>query len=93
MTVNCTNATLSQLLQQEIWQVGITKHRQKILGGLQEWFRTHKEGPTLEELCQLLGMNPRQKATVQRWLQTMRGIDIEWDAHAHRSLHLLAPEP
>lgn len=73
--------------------MGITKHRQKILKVLQEWFSTHEQGPTLEELCQLLEMNPRQKATVQRWLQTMRGIDVEWDAHAHRSLRLLTPEP
>lgn len=73
--------------------MGITKHRQKILKVLREWFSTHEQGPTLEELCQLLEMNPRQKATVQRWLQTMRGIDVEWDAHAHRSLRLLIPEP
>lgn len=73
--------------------MGITKHRQRILKVLQEWFSTHEQGPTLEELCQLLEMNPRQKATVQRWLQTMRGIDVEWDAHAHRSLRLLLPAP
>lgn len=73
--------------------VGVTKHRQKILKVLHEWFKDHEQGPTLEELCQLLDMNPRQKATVQRWLQTMRGIDVEWDAHAHRSLRLLIPEP
>jgi len=73
--------------------VGITKHRQKILDVLQKWFSTHEQGPTLEELCQLLGMSPRQKATLQRWLQTMRGIDVDWDAHAHRSLRLLTPEP
>ena len=71
----------------------ITKHRQKILDALREWFRIHKEGPTLEELCQELGMQPRQKATVQRWLQTIRGIDVEWEDHAPRSLHLLNPEP
>lgn len=68
----------------------ITRHRQKILDVLQQWFSTHEEGPTLEELCQLLKMHPRQKATVQRWLQTMRGIDVEWEAHAHRSLRLFA---
>lgn len=71
----------------------ITKHRQKLLDALQQWFRIHKEGPTLEELCQELGMQPRQKATVQRWLQTIRGIDLEWEDHAPRSLHLLNPEP
>ena len=79
------------------WKAGtplsITKHRQRILEVLQEWFRTHQEGPTLEELCQLLGMHPRQKATVQRWLQTMRGIDVEWEAHSARSLRLLISEP
>jgi len=63
------------------------------LEALQEWFRTHEEGPTLEELCQILGMHPRQKATVQRWLQTMRGIDVEWEAHSARSLRLLICEP
>ncbi|MBD1922943.1 Fis family transcriptional regulator [Microcoleus sp. FACHB-831] len=71
----------------------ITKHRQKILDALQEWFRIHKEGPTLEELCQELGMQPSQKATLQRWLQTMRGIDVEWEDHAARSLRLLRSEP
>lgn len=70
----------------------ITKHRQKILDALREWFRTHKEGPTLEELCTELGMHPRQKATVQRWLQTLRGIDVEWVEHSARSLRLLKPE-
>ncbi len=73
--------------------MSITKHRQKILDALGEWFRIHKEGPTLEELCQELGMQPRQKATVQRWLQTMRGIDVEWEDHVARSLRLLSPEP
>ncbi|WP_228058109.1 hypothetical protein [Nostoc sp. LEGE 12447] len=67
----------------------ITKHRQKILDTLQQWFSIHKQGPTLEELCQELGMQPRQKATVQKWLQTMRGIDVEWDDHSARSLRLL----
>ncbi|MEH2201639.1 hypothetical protein [Nostoc sp.] len=71
----------------------ITKHRQKILDTLQQWFSIHKQGPTLEELCQELGMQPRQKATVQRWLQTIRGIDVEWDKHSARSLHLLTSEP
>ena len=28
----------------------ITKHRQKILDALREWFRIHKEGPTLDPL-------------------------------------------
>ncbi|MCC5657233.1 Fis family transcriptional regulator [Nostoc sp. XA010] len=71
----------------------ITKHRQKILDALQQWFSIHKQGPTLEELCQELGMQPRQKATVQRWLQTMRGIDVEWDDHSARSYRLLTSEP
>ncbi|MEH2097924.1 MULTISPECIES: hypothetical protein [unclassified Nostoc] len=39
----------------------ITKHRQKILDTLQQWFSIHKQGPTLEELCQELGMQPCQK--------------------------------
>jgi len=71
----------------------ITKHRQKILDALQQWFSIHKQGPTLEELCQELGMQPRQKATVQRWLQTMRGIDVEWEDHSARSYRLLTSEP
>lgn len=71
----------------------VTKHRQKILDALVAWFRIHKEGPTLEELCQELGMRSRQKATVQRWLQTMRGIDVEWEDHMARSLRLLHSEP
>ncbi|MBW4540507.1 MAG: hypothetical protein KME43_15375 [Myxacorys chilensis ATA2-1-KO14] len=71
----------------------VTKHRQRILDVLREWFRTHKEGPTLEELCLLLEMQTKQKATVQRWLQTLRGIDVQWEDHSARSLHLLRPEP
>lgn len=71
----------------------VTRHREKILDALREWFRLHKEGPTLEELCQELGMKPRQKATVQRWLQSMRGIDVEWEDHAPRTLCLLNPNP
>ncbi|MCT7969864.1 hypothetical protein NG799_26465 [Laspinema sp. D1] len=71
----------------------VTRHRPKILEALQEWFRIHKEGPTLEELCVELGMQPRQKATLQRWLQTMRGIDVEWEDNAARSLRLLAGDP
>ncbi|MEH1949695.1 MAG: Fis family transcriptional regulator [Nostoc sp.] len=71
----------------------ITKHQQKILDALQQWFSIHQQGPTLEELCQELGMQPRQKATVQRWLQTMRGIDVQWDDHSARSLRLLTSEP
>jgi REase associating with pPIWI_RE/pPIWI_RE three-gene island domain Y len=73
--------------------VKITRHREKILEALREWFRVHKEGPALEELCVELGMQPRQKATVQRWLQTMRGIDVEWEDNAARSLRLLAGDP
>ncbi|WP_223280025.1 hypothetical protein [Nostoc sp. PA-18-2419] len=70
----------------------ITKHQQKILDPLQKWFNIHKQRPTLEELCLELRMQPRQKATVQRWLQTMRGIDVEWDDHSARSLCLLQSE-
>lgn len=68
----------------------VTRHRDKIREALREWFRIHKQGPTLEELCLDLGMQPRQKATLQRWLQTMRGIDLEWEDNAARSLHLLS---
>ncbi len=71
----------------------VTRHREKILEALREWFRIHKQGPTLEELCQELEMPPRQKATLQRWLQTMRGIDVEWDDHVPRSLQLIREEP
>lgn len=73
--------------------VKVTRHRDKILEALREWFRIHKQGPTLEELCIELGMQPRQKATIQRWLQTMRGIDVEWEDNAARSLRLLSKEP
>lgn len=41
-------------------------------------------------------MSTRQKATLQRWLQTIRGIDVEWDDHVPRSLRLLQiqdPQP
>jgi hypothetical protein len=38
-------------------------------------------------------MQPRQKATLQRWLQTMRGIDVEWEDNAARSLRLRASDP
>jgi len=72
--------------------VKVTKHRQRILDALREWFRLHASGPTLEELCQELGMQPRQKATVQRWLQTLRGIDVRWEDHSPRSLRLLRTE-
>ncbi|MEC4804087.1 MAG: hypothetical protein SAJ12_06575 [Jaaginema sp. PMC 1079.18] len=71
----------------------VTKHRDRILEALQEWFRLHQQGPTLEELCIELGMKPRQKATLQRWLQTMRGIDVEWEDNIARSLRLLREEP
>jgi len=71
----------------------VTQHREKILEALREWFRIHKQAPTLEELCLELGMQPRQKATVQRWLQTMRGIDVEWEDNVARSLRLLSDDP
>ncbi|WGV26828.1 Fis family transcriptional regulator [Halotia branconii] len=67
----------------------ITKHRQKILDALERWFRIHQQGPTLNELCQELGKPPSQKATVQKWLQTMRDIDVQWEDHSPRSLRLL----
>ncbi|WP_155749028.1 Fis family transcriptional regulator [Scytonema sp. UIC 10036] len=70
----------------------VTRHRDKILEALREWFRIHKQAPTLEELCAELGMQPRQRATLQRWLQTMRGIDVEWEDNAARSLRLLTPD-
>jgi hypothetical protein len=70
----------------------ITKHRQKILDVLERWFRIHQQGPTLNELCQELGMKPSQKATVQKWLQTMRDIDVQWEDHSTRSLRLLRTE-
>jgi hypothetical protein len=71
----------------------VTRHRDKILEALREWFGIHQEGPTLEELCTELGMQSRQKATLQRWLQTMRGVDLEWVDHVPRSLRLLREEP
>lgn len=71
----------------------VTRHRERIIEALQEWFRIHKEGPSLEELCIELEMQPRQKATLQRWLQTMRGVDVEWEDHVPRTLHLIREEP
>lgn len=71
----------------------LTRHRETILSVLRAWFQVHKTGPTLEELCDELGMRRNQKATVQRWLQTMREIDVQWDDHIPRSLHLLGLEP
>jgi hypothetical protein len=70
----------------------VTRYRDKILEALRDWFRIHKEGPTLEELCTELGMKPTQKATLQRRLKTMRGVDVEWVDHVPRSLHLLREE-
>ncbi|NES19547.1 MAG: Fis family transcriptional regulator [Symploca sp. SIO3E6] len=80
-------------LRKEAIPVKVTRHREKIIEALQEWFRVHKEGPTLEELCIELEMQPRQKATLQRWLQTMRGVDVEWEDHVPRTLHLIREEP
>lgn len=73
--------------------VKVTRHREKILSALREWFRVHKQSPTLEELCIELEMQPRQRATLQRWLQTMRGMDVEWEDNVSRSLCLLKTEP
>ena len=71
----------------------ITKHRDKILEALRKWFRIHKEAPSLEELCKELGMKRTQKGTLQKWLKTMRGIDIDWDDDSPRSLRLLEKDP
>jgi hypothetical protein len=71
----------------------ITKNRDKILEALRKWFRVHKQAPSLEELCKELGMKPTQKGTLQKWLKTMRGIDIEWDDDLPRSLRLLQKDP
>jgi hypothetical protein len=73
--------------------VKVTRHREKIIEALQEWFHIHKEGPSLEELCVELEMQHSQKATLQRWLQTMRGVDVEWKDHVPRTLHLIREEP
>ena len=73
--------------------VRITKHRDKILAALQQWFRIHKESPSLKELCQELGMKSTQKGTLQKWLKTMRGIDVDWDDDSPRSLRLLQADP
>lgn len=67
----------------------ITKHRNKILEALRQWFRIHTEAPSLQELCLELGMKPTQKGTLQKWLKSMRGIDVEWDNDSPRSLRLL----
>lgn len=69
-----------------------TRHRQEIIDALQRWTRRRSTAPTLEELCAEMGMSPRQKATLQRWLQTLRGIDVEWEDHVPRSLRLLHPQ-
>ena len=70
-----------------------TKHRDKILEALRKWFRIHKQSPSLEELCRELGMEATKKGTLQKWLKTIRGIDVEWDDNLPRSLHLLREEP
>ena len=71
----------------------ITKHRDKILEALRKWFRVHKESPTTEELCKELGMKRTQKGTLQKWLKTMRGIDVEWEDNVPRTLRLLEKDP
>ncbi len=71
----------------------ITKHRDKILKALRQWFRICDEAPSLQELCQELGMKPTQKGTLQKWLKTMRGINIDWDDDSPRSLRLLQSDP
>jgi hypothetical protein len=70
----------------------IARNREEILSVLSEWLRLHNTSPTLEELCEELGMRRNQKATIQRWLQTMRGIDVEWDNNIPRSLRLIGVE-
>lgn len=69
--------------------MAVTKHRQEILEVLQKWFRENDYSPTLKELCVELGRSPEGRATVQRWLQTMRGKDVEWEDNTARSLRLL----
>ncbi|MBD1877847.1 Fis family transcriptional regulator [Coleofasciculus sp. FACHB-T130] len=71
----------------------VTGHRQRILEVLQDWFRSHDYSPTLEELCVELGMSPERRATVQKWLQTMRGVDVDWEDNMARSIRLLQPDP
>ena len=71
----------------------VTKHRDKILEALRNWFRIHKQAPSLEELCKELGMKSSQRGTLQKWLKSMRGIDVEWDDNFPRSIHLLREEP
>jgi hypothetical protein len=67
----------------------ITQHRERILDALNNWFHENQQSPTLEELCRELEMSPHKKATLQRWLQTMRGTDVEWLDNVPRSLRLL----
>ncbi|MGK7898378.1 MAG: Fis family transcriptional regulator [Xenococcus sp. (in: cyanobacteria)] len=74
----------------------ITKHRDRILEALRQWFCVNKEAPSLEELCQelnKLGMKRPQRGTLQKWLKTMRGIDVEWDDDSPRSLRLIHENP
>ena len=70
----------------------VTKHRDRILNALEDWFSKHEESPTLEDLCRELAMKPSQKGTLQKWLKTMRGIDVEWDDNSKKSLRLLRDE-
>ncbi|HEY9691024.1 MAG TPA: hypothetical protein V6D15_02340 [Oculatellaceae cyanobacterium] len=71
----------------------VTRHRQRILEVLRDWFSKYDYSPTLEELCGELGKSPKHRATVQRWLQTMRGTDVDWDDNMARSIRLLHPDP
>ena len=71
----------------------VTKHRDKILEALRNLFRIHKQAPSLNELCKELGMKSSQRGTLQKWLKSMRGIDVEWDDNFPRSIHLLREEP
>lgn len=70
----------------------VTKYRSQILQAFEEWFKQNQIAPTLEELCQELGMKASQKGTLQKRLQTMRGIDLEWDDNMPRSYRLLRQE-
>ncbi len=71
----------------------VTRHHQRILEVLRDWFKSHDYSPTLEELCVELGRPPERRATVQKWLQTMRGVDVDWEDNMARSIRLLQPNP
>jgi hypothetical protein len=47
----------------------------------------------MDELCRELGMRKSQKGSLQKWLKTMRGIDIEWEDNVPRTIRLLEKDP